>query len=78
MGVLVNWLAFANPLGILIMSSLMAFIASSGFTLQITQRLPYAAGNVLMALILFVVLGPLAQGDGTPLLWFFFSARSLG
>ena len=62
MGFLVNWLAFANPLGILIMAFLIAFIASSGFTLQITQRLPYAAVNVLMALILFIVLAkPLAQ-----------------
>lgn len=63
MGFLVNWLAFANPLGILIMSFLLAIIASSGFTLQITQRLPYAAVNVLMALILFVVLAkPFRQG----------------
>ncbi len=63
MGFLVNWLAFANPVGILIMSFLMAFIASSGFTLQITQRLPYAAVNVLMSLILFTVLAkPLAKG----------------
>lgn len=63
MGFLVNWLAFANPIGILIMSFLVAFIASSGFTLQITQRLPYAAVNVLMALILFTVLAkPLAKG----------------
>jgi len=63
MGFLINWLAFANPIGILIMSFLVAFIASSGFTLQITQRLPYAAVNVLMALILFTVLAkPLAKG----------------
>lgn len=63
MGFLVNWLAFANPFGILIMSFLIALIASSGFTLQITQRLPYAAVNVLMALILFTVLAkPLAKG----------------
>lgn len=56
MGFLVNWLALSNPFGILVMSFLMAFIASSGFTLQITQRVPYAAINVLMGLILFVVL----------------------
>ena len=63
MGFLVNWLAFANPIGILIMSFLVAFIASSGFTLQLTQRLPYAAVNVLMALILFTVLAkPFAKG----------------
>ncbi|MEN3010514.1 MAG: ABC transporter permease [Candidatus Bipolaricaulaceae bacterium] len=62
MGFLVNWLAFAHPVGILVMSFLLAFIASSGFTLQITQRLPYAAVNVLMALILFTVLAkPLAR-----------------
>ncbi|MCS7239990.1 MAG: ABC transporter permease [Candidatus Bipolaricaulota bacterium] len=63
MGFLVNWLAFANPFGILLMAFLIAFIASSGFTLQITQRLPYAAVNVLMALILFTVLAkPLGKG----------------
>lgn len=63
MGFLVNWLAFANPLGILVMAFLMALIAASGFTLQITQMLPYAAVNVLMALILFTVLAkPLAKG----------------
>lgn len=63
MGFLVNWLAFANPFGILIMAFLIALIASSGFTLQITQRLPYAAVNVLMALILFTVLAkPLTKG----------------
>lgn len=63
MGFLVNWLAFANPVGILVMAFLIALIASSGFTLQITQRLPYAAVNVLMALILFTVLAkPLARG----------------
>lgn len=63
MGFLVSWLAFANPLGILVMSFLMALIASGGFTLQITQGLPYAAVNVAMALILFTVLAkPLARG----------------
>ncbi|MCR4391861.1 MAG: ABC transporter permease [Candidatus Acetothermia bacterium] len=63
MGFLVNWLAFANPVGILLMAFLMALIAASGFTLQITQQLPFAAVNVLMALILFTVLAkPLGKG----------------
>jgi len=39
-----------------------ALIASGGFTLQITQRIPYAAVNVLLALILFVVLAKPASG----------------
>ncbi len=56
MGFLVNWLAVSNPVGIVIMSFVIALIASGGFTLQITQRIPYAAVNVLLALILFVVL----------------------
>ncbi len=61
MGFLVNWLAVSNPVGIVIMSFVIALIASGGFTLQITQRIPYAAVNVLLALILFVVLAKPAK-----------------
>ncbi|MFN3346438.1 MAG: ABC transporter permease [Candidatus Bipolaricaulaceae bacterium] len=62
MGFLVNWLAAANPVGIVVMAFVIALIASGGFTLQLTQRLPYAAVNVLMALILFVVLAKPLKG----------------
>ncbi len=62
MGFLVNWLAGSNPVGIVLMSFVVALIASGGFTLQITQRIPYAAVNVLLALILFVVLAKPASG----------------
>jgi simple sugar transport system permease protein len=55
-GFLISWLAGGNPLGILIMSFLLAVITSGGDILQITQGLPYAVVNILMALILFVVL----------------------
>jgi general nucleoside transport system permease protein len=56
-GFLIAWLAGGNPLGILIMTFLFAIITSVGDILQITQGLPYAVVNILMAVILFVVLG---------------------
>lgn len=62
MGFLINWLAVANPVGILVMAFLVALIVSSGFILQLTQRLPYAAVTVLMALILFTVLAKGGKG----------------
>jgi len=42
--------------GIVVMAFLLAIIASGGTILQLTQGLPYAAVNILMALILFIVL----------------------
>ena len=56
MGFLISWLAGGSPVGIVVMSFLMAVIASAGTVLQITQGLPYAVVNILMALILFIVL----------------------
>ncbi len=56
-GFLVSWLAGHNPYGALGMATLMSIIALGGDTLQITQRMPFATVNILMALILFVVLG---------------------
>lgn len=56
-GFLVSWLAAAKPGGIVIMSFLFALISSVGDILQITQGLPYAVVNILMAVILFIVLG---------------------
>ena len=56
-GFLIAWLAGGSPLGILLMTALFAVITSVGDILQITQGLPYAVVNILMAVILFVVLG---------------------
>lgn len=56
MGFLISWLAGGSPVGIVVMSFVMAVIASAGTVLQITQGLPYAVVNILMALILFIVL----------------------
>jgi simple sugar transport system permease protein len=55
-GFLIAWLAGGRPLGILFMAFLFAIITSAGDTLQITQGLPYAVINILLALILFTVL----------------------
>jgi general nucleoside transport system permease protein len=55
-GFLVSWLAGGRPLGILFMAFLFAVITSAGNTLQITQGLPYAVVNILLAMILFIVL----------------------
>ncbi|QAA76516.1 MAG: Nucleoside ABC transporter, permease protein 1 [Candidatus Bipolaricaulis sibiricus] len=55
-GFLISWLAGGSPLGIVTMSFVLAVVFSAGSLLQITQGVPFAAINVLMALILFVVL----------------------
>lgn len=55
-GFLISWLAGGSPLGILMMSFVLAVVFSGGTLLQITQGVPFAAVNVLMAIILFVVL----------------------
>jgi simple sugar transport system permease protein len=56
MGFLISWLAGGSAVGILLMSFLLAVIASGGTVLQLTQGLPYAVVNVMMAIILFIVL----------------------
>jgi ABC-type uncharacterized transport system permease subunit len=62
-GFLVAWLAGTSAGGIVAMSFLFAVLSSVGDILQITQGLPYAVINILMAGILFSVLGrrPLAS-----------------
>jgi ABC-type uncharacterized transport system permease subunit len=55
-GFLISWMAGHNPVLIVVMSFLLAVITSGRDVLQITQNLPGAAVNILMALILFVVL----------------------
>jgi general nucleoside transport system permease protein len=62
-GFLVSWLAGTTAGGIVIMSFLFALISSIGDTLQITQNVPYAVVNILMAVILFVVLGRRPAGS---------------
>jgi simple sugar transport system permease protein len=60
-GFLISWLAGHNPLGVVVMSFLMAVLTFGGDTLQITQGLPFATVNIIMALILFIVLGKFFQ-----------------
>ncbi len=61
-GFLIAWLAGGKPLGILLMAFLFAIITSAGDILQITQGLPYAVVNILLALLLFIVLGGWSVG----------------
>jgi simple sugar transport system permease protein len=56
MGFLICWLAGGDPLGIFIMSFVVAVITTGGNLLQLTSDLPYAAVNILLAFTLFVVL----------------------
>ncbi|HTP93979.1 MAG TPA: ABC transporter permease [Xanthobacteraceae bacterium] len=56
-GFLVAWLAGTSASGIVIMSFLFAVLSSVGDMLQITQSLPFSVINILMAGILFIVLG---------------------
>jgi simple sugar transport system permease protein len=44
-------------MGILAMAFLFAVVSSVGDILQITQQVPYAVINLLMAVVLFIVLG---------------------
>jgi simple sugar transport system permease protein len=52
----VNWLANGNPIGILVMSFVIAILTSGGDILQLKQGLPYAVLNILLAITLFAVL----------------------
>lgn len=61
-GFLASWLAGAHPVRIVAMSALLAIIAVGGDVVQIGINLPAAAVNVLMALILFCVLGTRRAG----------------
>ena len=60
-GFLISWLAGHNPVGVVVFSFLMAIITFGGDTLQITQGMPFAVVNILMALILIIVLGSFFQ-----------------
>ena len=63
-GFLVAWLAGGHVAGILVMAFLFAVVSSIGDILQITQGVPYAVVNLLMAVILFIVLGQRRRGAG--------------
>lgn len=56
MGFLISWLAGGQPIGILLMSFVVAIIVTGGNLLQLTRGLPYAVINILLAFTLFVVL----------------------
>jgi ABC-type uncharacterized transport system permease subunit len=56
-GFLIAWLAGGRPLGMLFMAFLFAILTSAGDVLQISQGLPYSVVNILLAMILFIVLG---------------------
>jgi simple sugar transport system permease protein len=56
MGFLINWLSFGDPLGIFIMSFVIAVITSGGDILQLKQGIPYAVLNILLAITLYAVL----------------------
>ncbi|RPI32872.1 MAG: ABC transporter permease [Chloroflexota bacterium] len=56
MGFLISWLSFGDPIGILLVSFLVAIITTGGNLLQLTQGLPYAVINILLALALYIVL----------------------
>ena len=63
-GFLISWLSGGNPLGIFFMAFLLSMIRSGGDILQITQGIPFAVVNILLALILFVVLAsPFQKGN---------------
>lgn len=64
MGFLICWLAGGDPLGILLMSFVVAIITTGGNLLQLTRDLPAAAINILLALTLFVVLARPAFFEG--------------
>lgn len=64
MGFLVAWLAGGSEFAIVAMAFLFAVISSIGDILQITQGVPYAVINLLMAVILFIVLGWRRPGGG--------------
>ncbi len=56
-GFLASWLAGGRPLAIVPMAALLAVIAVGGEVLQISVNVPGSTVNILMALILFWVLG---------------------
>jgi ABC-type uncharacterized transport system permease subunit len=56
-GFLISWMAAGHPAGILAAALVLAVITAGGDILQMTQALPGSVVNILMAVMLFVVLG---------------------
>jgi ABC-type uncharacterized transport system permease subunit len=56
-GFLIAWMTRGHPLGIVMAAFGLAVITAGGDILQMTQALPGSAVNILMAVMLFVVLG---------------------
>jgi simple sugar transport system permease protein len=56
-GFLASWLARHHPSRVVIAAGILALIAVAGNTLEISSGLSGGAVDVLMAIILFVVLG---------------------
>jgi ABC-type uncharacterized transport system permease subunit len=54
-------MAGGHPLGIVVAAFVLAVITAGGDILQMTQALPGSVVNILMAVVLFVVLGRDAQ-----------------
>jgi len=61
-GFLVAWLAGQGPIGIIVMAALLGLLSVGGDAIQIAG-LPSSTTNILMALILFFVLGSQMRGD---------------
>ncbi len=56
MGFLISWLTGGNPLGILLMTFIVAIIILGGDILQIKHGLPFAVVNILLAVALLIIL----------------------
>jgi len=56
MGFMISWLTGGEPLGIVLMSFVIAVIITGGNLLQLTRGVPYSVINLLLAFTLFVVL----------------------
>ena len=56
-GFLIAWMARGHPVGMVVAAFGLAVITAGGDILQMTQALPGSAVNILMAVMLFVVLG---------------------
>jgi ABC-type uncharacterized transport system permease subunit len=65
MGFMICWLAGGEPIGIVLMSFVVAVITTGGNLLQLTRDLPYAVINILLAFTLFIVLARPAFFKGT-------------
>jgi simple sugar transport system permease protein len=56
-GFFISWMAGGHPAGIVAAAFVLAVITAGGDILQMTQALPGSVVNILMAVVLFVVLG---------------------